>query len=262
MVSSLTGKLGIYHETFHIVITEHSATPPDVDGIVSKVNGDLITEGVDGLCDQVLVMQGIFQDQYKPRIWINEEQPTLAIRLGFSESKKLIAPIIIAAIIIAVLIFATAVVILVAVYILSSSFTTIAQWILQPPAYVGGTPDNPRTFTNAAEYMTYQLTLFWYVCPKCGAGFGLKSKYPNIVDVPEAEKTAFEEHKKDCLGIQMGAQNVLEFVLWTGLIVAGGFVVVWLITSLGKEATQIVPMFVPTAAAPGKAEYLYPPPPF
>jgi len=233
-LSPLTGKMAVYHESYHIQVTNHSTMPPDINLLKEQINADLLNQGVDAFTDEILVVQGVVQDIYKPRVWVAEEQPEL--------EKRLIAPGIIMALIYAITIIAVAIAVVVSVYILTNTFATISEWILQPPSYVGGTTEEPTVFNNWAEYYTHQQLLYWYVCPKCGAGFGEKSKYPNIEDVPQEIVDAYNEHVKNCLGIPKGPQNVGEYLIWTVVIIGGGVAVLWLVTSLlkGGGETKIV----------------------
>jgi hypothetical protein len=230
--SPITGKLAIYHETYHIQVTTHASAPPDLDALKENINSDLLNRGIDGFCEQIWAIQGVFQDTYKPKVWIAEEQPTLVEKKGLFPWS---------AVIVAIAIIAAAIAATVIVYILANSFMTISQWFLQPPSYVGGSdPNNPQVYDNWAEYLSAQHLYYWYVCPKCGAGFGAKAQYPNITDVPEEEVNAYKEHVESCLGIPTGPQNVTEYLIYAGLIVGGVIVVVWLLTSTGKKVTEVV----------------------
>jgi len=222
LISPMTGKLTLYYETYNIQVAE-PATAPDLDGLRDRINNDLISQSVDGFCENILYMGGVFQDQYKTKTWIAGEQPQLEARLG---RERLVAPIIIAAILLAIAIIVAAIAIVIVVYVLASSFTTISQWILQPPQYVGGTPDNPEVYDTWAEYLSAQHLRYWYVCPKCGAGFGDKTKYPNIEDVPEAEVNAYNEHMEVCQGIPTGVQNILVWLIFAGAAIVAVIVVV------------------------------------
>lgn len=223
LISPLTGQFTTYYETYGIYVSRPAPTTPNIDNVQLKINTDLEAQSVDGFCDDILLMQGVFQDIYKPRIWIAEDQPLL-------EAKRpaLIVPIIFA-ILIAIAIIAAAIAVVAVVYLLTQSFTTISQWILQPPTYVGGTPDNPQTYDSFAEYLSSQHNLYWYVCPKCGAGFGSKLTYPSITDVPIEEVDAYNEHVQICLGIPTGPQNIETFIVYATIAVVGVVGVVWLI---------------------------------
>lgn len=225
-VSPLTGKLTVYDETYGIYVAEHSSLPPDLDALRDKINTDLVGQTVDGFCDDILMIQGIMQDTYKPRVWIAEEQPVLQANLG---QQRLIAPLIVLAIIILIGIIVVAITTIVVVLFVGNSFTAISRYILQPPEYVGGTLDNPWVFDNFAGYLSYQHLRYWYVCPKCGAGFGDKTTYPNLEDVPQAEVDIFNEHVEMCLGIPTGPQNVISYLVWVGVLIAGGLGAVYIV---------------------------------
>ncbi|GAI04332.1 unnamed protein product, partial [marine sediment metagenome] len=188
--------------------------------IKQKIDEDLLIQSVDGFCDEILAIQGIIQDTYKPRLWIAEEQPTLEAKLG---TERLIAPGIIMALIYAITIIAVAITILVAVYLLSQSFMTIAEWVAKPPQYVGGTPETPVVYKSWSEYLSGQHLLYWYVCPKCGAGYGLKETYPHIEDVPQAEVDIFNEHVENCLGIPKDGEipGLIVLALGAGVVIVG-----------------------------------------
>lgn len=239
LVSPLTGEWTTYHETYGIYVTTPAPASPDLDGIREQINTDLYGQSVDGFCDEMLIIQGVFQDTYKPRVWYAEDQPALQAR-----SPSLIAPIIIAAIIIGIAVIAVAIAVIAVVFLVSKSFTTIAQWILQPPSYVGGTPENPESYDNFAEYCSSQNNLYWYTCPKCCAGFGSKLDYPNIEDVPQAEVDRFNEHVENCLGIPKGPQNIDEFLIWTvigvGTVVAIVFVIGPALTKTAEKGVTVV----------------------
>jgi len=244
MVSPLTGKLTTYVESYRIYVTTPAPATPDINTLKTQINSDLLSQSVDGVCDEILVIQGVTNDTYRPRVWIAEEQTAIVATYGV---EPLIAPIV-AALIVAMIISVTIAVVIVVV-VLTQSFTAIGKMLLQPPQYVGGTPDNPVTYDNYAQYLSSQHNLYWYVCPKCGAGFGLKTAYPNITDVPQAEKDAFDEHVNMCLGIPTGPQNVTAFIIYAGIAVVGVIVAMWTISKVlsGRKERKHV--------------YLPPPPP-
>lgn len=219
--SPLTGKMTIYYESYSIYVTTPSATAPDLEAIKQKIDQDLLSQSVDGFCDAILAIQGILQDTYKPRLWVAEEQPTLQAKLG---TELPIPPGIITALIYALTIIGAAIILLVGVYLFMNSFMTIAGWIVKPPQYVGGTPDTPVVYKTWAEYLSGQHLLYWYVCPKCGAGYGLKETYPNIEDVPQAEVDAFNEHVENCLGIPKDGKEIpglIMLALGAGIVIVG-----------------------------------------
>ncbi len=218
--SRLTGKMTIYHESYSIYVTSPAPTAPDLEAIKQKIDQDLLIQSVDGFCDEILAIQGIIQDTYKPRLWIAEEQPTLEAKLG---TERLIAPGIIMALIYAITIIAAAIIVIAVVYLLTNSFMTIAEWVAGPPKYVGGTPDAPVVYESWSEYLSGQNLLYWYVCPKCGAGYGLKETYPKIEDVPQAEVDAFNEHVENCLGIPQDGEGpgLIVLALGVGLAIVG-----------------------------------------
>ncbi len=218
--SSLTGKMTIYHESYSIYVTSPAPTAPDLEAIKQKIDQDLLNQSVDGFCDEILAIQGIIQDTYKPRLWIAEEQPTLEAKLG---AERLIAPGIVMALIYAITIIAAAIITIAVVYLLMNSFMTIAEWVAGPPNYVGGTADTPVVYKSWSEYLSGQHLLYWYVCPKCGAGYGLKETYPNIEDVPQAEVDAFNEHVDSCLGIPKdeNERGLIILALGAGVVIVG-----------------------------------------
>jgi len=169
---------------------------------------------IDAQCDSVLLIQGAISDQYKFRTWIAETQSA-----SLSQN-RLIADWIIAAVIIAILIT-----VVVGAVLVFMAFMAVAIPLLpSKPSYVGGTdPNNPTVFDDWASYLSSQNQLYWYVCPKCGAGFGLKSSYPNVANVPAEEVALFNEHKKDCLGIPQTLYDVKPLLIWS--IVGVGAVV-------------------------------------
>ncbi|OYD16957.1 hypothetical protein CH330_01425 [candidate division WOR-3 bacterium JGI_Cruoil_03_51_56] len=217
MRSPLTGKMAIYYESYSVHTTTPAATAPDLNTLETRITNDLYTQQVDGFCDGILAIQGVTQDIYKPRLWIASEQPTLEARFG----ERLIAPAIVIALIYAITIIAAAIIAVVVVYMLSQSFMTLSEYVLQPPSYTGGTTADPTTFDNWSEYYTYQSTLYWYVCPKCGAGFGLKSEYATPEDVPQSIIDAYNEHVEICLGVPKGART-RDFLLWVAIVAVAG----------------------------------------
>lgn len=227
MVSPLTGKLTTYAESYRIYVTTPAPATPDLNALKTRINSDLVNQSVDGVCDEILVIQGVTNDTYRPRVWLAEEQAAIVATYGV---ESLLAPIVAACLAAAIIALAIAAIII--VYILTQSFTAIAAMLLQPPKYVGGTPDNPTTYDNWAQYLSSQHNLYWYVCPKCGAGFGLKASYPNITDVPQAEKDAFDEHVNMCLGIPTGPQNVMEFIIYAAIAVVAVIGVTWALSSV------------------------------
>ena len=234
LVSPLTNQIETYHEAYGIYVSTPSPVTPDLDAVRNKINNDLLSQSVDGFCDEILVIQGVTNDTYKPRTWIAENQPALQAKHG-----TLIAPIV--AIVIAIAVIVLAITSVIAVYLITSSFTAISEAILQPPKYVGGTPENPTIHESYAEYLSSQHNLYWYVCPKCGAGFGGKLDYPNVEDVPTSLIDLFNEHVEICLGIPKGAQNVGEFLMFAALGVGAIIAVGWIVTTIvksGKEKTK------------------------
>jgi hypothetical protein len=230
-VSPLTKQVETYHETYGIYVTNPSPVTPDLDAVRARIDNDLISQSVDGFCDEILVIQGVTNDTYKPRTWIAENQPTLEAKYG-----TLIAPIV--AIVIAIAVIVASIAAVIGVLLITSSFTTIAEYIMQPPKYVGGTPENPETYDSYAQYLSSQHNLYWYVCPKCGAGFGSKLDYPNVGDVPQDLVDLYNEHVEICLGIPTGPQNVGEFLMFAALGVGGIIAVGWVITSIIKRSKE------------------------
>jgi len=220
-VSALTGKTLTYYRTLGIYITEPSSTTPDIDTMRTQIDTNLATDSIDGFCDEILVIQGVTNDTYKPSVWLAEDQPLLAARFG---KQSIIAGwiIVLAVVIIIGIIGAT-------VIVITQSFTHLAQGILNLPSYVGGTPDNPVTYGNWAEYLSSQHNLYWYVCPKCGAGFGLKLDYPNIEDVPQTEVDVFHEHVDMCLGIPQTG-NIWEMLIFAAIGVTALVSIAWIVS--------------------------------
>lgn len=205
MYSPLQKRLVTYDESFTIRITSPKGSPPDLESIKSAINTDVAGQNIDAQCDSVMVIQGAVQDSYKFRTWIAEEQPTQP-----AGTKGLIADWIILAIFLAI---TTAVII--GVVIFAYCFMAIATPLMpSKPKYTGGTPTDPKTFDDYAQYLSYQNTLYWYVCPTCGAGFGLKTSYPNVSDVPAEEKAAFDEHVAICQGIPQTNYDTTGLIVW------------------------------------------------
>jgi len=231
LVSPLTNQVETYHETLGIYVTSPAPVTPDLDAVRNQINNDLLGQSVDGFCDEILVIQGVTNDTYKPRTWIAENQPTLQVKYG-----TLIAPIV--AIIIAIAVIVASICGVIAVYLITNSFTTIAQYIMQPPKYVGGTPENPTTYDNYAQYLSSQHNLYWYVCPKCGAGFGSKLDYTTVEDVPTSLIDLYNEHVEICLGIPQGPQNVGDFLMFAALGVGSIIAIGWIVTTLVKRGKE------------------------
>lgn len=235
--SLLTGNLVTYHETYHIQVGTPATNPQAISELINRINTDLLDQGVDGFCNHILMIQGVTQSIYKPRVWIAEEQPVLMEK---TPPKLIVWGPIIIAICKMIMILAVAIAAVLICSMLTSSFTTIARYILQPPSYVGGDPENPEVYDNWAQYLSSQHLHYWYVCPKCGAGFGAKTAYPNITDVPQEEVEAYNEHVKSCLGIPQGSQNVWEFLIWTAAIIGGSVIIIVAIGQLGQKAAPMI----------------------
>lgn len=229
MISPLTGKLQTYHRTLGIYVTAPTPTTPNIDAVRTQIDNDLITQSVDGFCDAILVIQGVTNDTYKPSVWIAEDQPLLEARLG---KQTLIAPLLVYGILIAISIIAASIAAVIIVIVITNSFTQLGEGLLDKPSYVGGTPENPEVYSNWAEYLSSQHNLYWYVCPKCGAGFGLKLDYATVEDVPQLEVDVFNEHVDICLGIPQQGASPWPFLLFAALGVGALISVAWIITKV------------------------------
>lgn len=248
MYSQLQGRTLEYLETYNIQVTSAKVTPPNLDALKTKINADFLTgtpdsgnAPVDAQCDSILVIQGAVQDTYKMRTWVAETQPAAFVQANQAQiarlqGKTLIAPIVALAIIACIFIISAAIVLIVAVILGWISFMAVANALMpNKPSYVGGTRDTPVTYDDWASYLSAQNLLYWYVCPKCGAGFGSKASYPNIGDVPAEEVTAFNEHKTNCLGIPQTSYDPLPLLIWAIIGVAAVVSVVYLLPKLFKS---------------------------
>ena len=243
MYSPLQGRTLEYLESYTIRVTSPKGTPPDLEAVKTKINTDFANgtpdsnnAPIDAQCDSILVIQGAVQDTYKIRSWVAETQAATFIqanqtRIARLQGRTLFDLITIIAIIAVAFIISAAIVLIVVVVLGWLAFMAVAKSLLPgKPTYVGGTPDNPTIYDDWAAYLSSQNMLYWYVCPKCGAGFGLKSSYPNITDVPQEEVQAFEEHKKNCLGIPQTNYETTSFLIWAVIAVVGGVAVLYVIT--------------------------------
>ena len=242
MYSPLQGRTLTYLESYTIRVTSPKGTPPDLEAVKTKINADFITAPVDALCDDILVIQGAVEDTYKIRTWVAETQPAAFVeanqaQIARLQGRGLIAPIIVLAIIAVAFIISAAIVLIIGVVLGWNAFMSVANALLPgKPSYVGGTRDTPITYDDWASYLSSQNMLYWYVCPKCGAGFGSKASYPNISDVPPEEVTAFNEHKENCLGIPQTSYDPLPLLIWAIIGVAAVVSVVYLLPKLFKSA--------------------------
>jgi len=242
MYSPLQGRTLTYLESYTIRVTSPKGTPPDLEAVKTKINADFITAPVDALCDDILVIQGAVEDTYKIRTWVADIQPAAFVeanqaQIARLQGRGLIAPIIVLAIIAVAFIISAAIVLIIGVVLGWNAFMSVANALLPgKPSYVGGTRDTPITYDDWASYLSSQNMLYWYVCPKCGAGFGSKASYPNISDVPPEEVTAFNEHKENCLGIPQTSYDPLPLLIWAIIGVAAVVSVVYLLPKLFKSA--------------------------
>jgi len=234
MISPLTGQLTTYVEGFCVHVTQPAPSglsQADLDGIRDQVTTQANASGYDAICDTVLVVQGTLQDTYKTRTWFAETS-TPSGRLIFGVDDLVIIGVIL---IIAVVIAAVVIVV-----ILDNSFMAIANKLLpSQPGYVGGTASNPQSFTDFASYLSYQHTLFCLVCPKCGAGWALKTNYPECLNIPQEIIDQYNEHVKNCLGIPQTNYSATPFFVWAIIGVGGalvGFYIVYKIIASRRSS--------------------------
>jgi len=249
MYSPLQGRTLTYLESYTIRVTSPKGTPPDLEAVKTKINADFITgtpdsgnAPVDAQCDDILVIQGAVQDTYKIRTWVAETQPVAFVeanqaQIARLQGRGLIAPILVLAIIAVAFIISAAIVLIVGIVLGYFAFMSVASTLLPgKPSYVGGTQENPVTYDDWAAYLSSQNQLYWYVCPKCGAGFGSKASYPNISDVPPEEVAAFNEHKENCLGIPQTSYDPIPVLIWGVIAVVGGIGILYVITKFFTSA--------------------------
>jgi hypothetical protein len=226
-------------------ITSPKGSVPDLEAVKTKINADFATgtsdsgnAPVDAQCDSILLLQGAVQDTYKIRTWVAETQPATFVQANQAQIARLqgrtmIAPMLILAIIAIAFIISAAIALIVVVILGWNAFMSVANALLPgKPSYVGGTRDNPVTYPDWATYLSSQNLLYWYVCPKCGAGFGLKSTYPNITDVPPEEVAAFNEHKQNCLGIPQTNYDPTAILVWAVIGIVGAVTILYVLSKV------------------------------
>lgn len=214
MVSPLTGKTLDYHESYTIRATPTATSPPDVDAMMNTLNSQFVSGNIDAQCDSILLLQGAITDEYKLRTWIAEEQPMAQGRFEISNA------VIYAAV--AIMAMITAIILTIAI-MCYTAFMAVSDALLPgQPSYVGTDGSgNTQVFHDWAAYYSSQQTLYWYVCPYCGVGFGLKSSYPNIEDVPQAEVDAYNDHVAICEGIPKTNYDATGLLVWAIVGVGG-----------------------------------------
>ena len=245
MYSPLQNRTLDYLESYTMRITSPKGSIPDLEAVKAKINADFATgtpdsgnAPVDAQCDSILLLQGAVQDTYKIRTWVAETQPAAFVQANQAgiarlQGRTMIAPIIALAIIAVAFIITAAIILIVVVVLGWISFMSVANALLPgKPSYVGGTRDNPVTYDDWASYLSSQNLLYWYVCPKCGAGFGLKSSYPNITDVPPEEVAAFNEHKQNCLGIPQTSYDVVPILVWAVIGIVGAVAILYVLSKV------------------------------
>lgn len=222
MVSPVTGRAQVYTETIQNYVVPHQYGTVTPDQLRTEVDTQLVAQGVDGYCENVILVQSVLTDHYQVVVWAASEQ-TLDLD---GKIVYVIAPLIIVAIIVAI---SLAVTILGLAYMTFSFLAEMVQTIKGPrPRYWN--PDSPDVpFESFSEYYTRQTANYWYVCPKCGAGFGSKNVYPNVEDVPEAEVQAFEDHKADCLGLPRAEEEWIGGYIVIGAVVLLALGGMWLL---------------------------------
>lgn len=253
MYSPLQGRTMTYLESYTIRVTSPKGTSPDIEALKNQINSDFASGTpnsgnvpVDAYCDSVLLIQGAVVDTYKFRTWIAETQSATFAQANQAQIARLqgktleLTTIMIIAIIAVAFIISAAVVLIIAVVLGWTSFMAIADALLPgKPSYVGGTPDNPTVFDDVAAYQSSQNMLYWHVCPKCYAGFALKSSYPTIdPNNPAyvAEKAAFDEHSKNCLGIPKTNYDPTMLIIWAIIGVSAVVVVAYLLPKIFQSA--------------------------
>jgi len=242
MYSPLQGRTLEYLESYTIRVTSPKGTPPDLEAVKTKINADFANgtpdsgnAPVDAQCDSIFVIQGAVEDTYKLRTWVAETQPMAFIqanqaRIAKLQGRTLFEPITVLAIIAIAFIISAAIVLIVVVILGWTAFMAVAKSLLPgKPTYVGGTPDDPRTYDDWAAYLSSQNLLYWYVCPKCGAGFGSKATYPEITDVPPEEVQAFQEHKANCLGIPQTNYDPVPILVWAVIGIVGAVAILYVV---------------------------------
>jgi hypothetical protein len=154
-------------------------------------------------------------------------------------ARPLISEIVILAIILIIAITVGAIVVLAIVNSwFNSGMAVLKELIPGTPTYITiGPGGETLTFEDWAAYLSAQHAYYWYVCPKCGAGYGSKAAYPNITDVPAEEKTAFDEHVSICQGIPQTNYSYVPMFVWAIIGVSAGVVVLYIVMKMFTSKT-------------------------
>jgi len=175
-ISPLTGLVTTYVPTVQNHTVQHQTALPEVSTVINSINSSLLSSNVDAFCDSLVVVQGPLTDTLQPRVYISSQSP--------------LAPAIVAIVMQILKIVFAALLVVGALYGLSA----LKELIYGVPNQYwlpGVTITGPVDWTT---YISYQNAHFWYVCNKDGMGFGDRSLYPAIGDVPVAEVAAYTEH--------------------------------------------------------------------
>lgn len=210
-LSPITGKMTLYTQTLQNYVYNHQ-TAPDVVAVAEQITSEFIAQGQDAYCDGVTLVQGVLTDTIQPSVWIASSETLIIDPVTWAAIASIVKYV--ALLVLGILAFV--------------AVTAILERIKPEEYYI---PESGIEEPVSWEvYISYQNAHYWYVCSKDGAGFGDKSLYPNIEDVPEAIVQAYKDHCASAPDIGPGD----EVPNW--LMVGGGMLIliagIWLVGKL------------------------------
>ena len=219
-IDALTGQVKIYNQCYANVIYDHQ-TPVSLIQARDDLNAGFAANGVDAFCDGVLQWQMAVTDTLQPSIWAVGASPI---------------PIAVAAGILLVVKLVIALLIVIAVYYLLTALVELLYG--QPKTYYL----EDGTIASWEEYISYQNAHYWYVCSKDGSGWGDKTKYLSITDVPQAEVDAYKDHCASAPDIGDKGANIIAqlttLAIIVGVVIVVANVAPSLISAFSRRATR------------------------
>jgi small-conductance mechanosensitive channel len=220
------GQIVEYHRFYHKRTANHIPNAVSATMLQSKMTQEIVGQGVDGWCDEVVVVQHILTDDvyfYGYAAATESASPTFVIPVW---------------VVLAVILSATVTVMFFG-WLGYSFFTAVLEKALPTDRYTTGEGETTTSFT---DYVSIQRQYYWLVCPICGMGFASKNDYPTWEQIPQEIHDAYKEHVDHCPGIRSE-----EAFPWLVPVAIGGVVitvvgVAWVVSQvfIKKELPPII----------------------
>ena len=202
--ANVYGQIVEYHQVIHKRSANHIDNVMSATMLQSEMNKQLNRQGVDGWCDEVVVVQHVLTDDINFYGYVAATEPA---------SPALVIPVWV----VIAFIVAAAAVIMFGMWLVYDFFTGLAEKALPTNRY---TTEEGETTTSFTEYITLQRKYYWLVDPEDGMGFASKSDYPTWESIPQEIFAAYEEH------LAVSTPLVAPSYPWLVPVIIGGVVVI------------------------------------